>query len=48
MVAWEEGLVAFARTLEEVHMEYDAFGVRADAVQRDFFAHACVSSSRSK
>jgi hypothetical protein len=48
VVVWEEGLAAFACMLVEVRMERDACYVRADAVQWDFFAHACTSSSRSK
>jgi hypothetical protein len=36
MIAWEEGLVAFACVLEEVHAERDASRVHADAVLWDF------------
>jgi glucokinase len=48
VVALEEGLVAFERMLGEVHAKRDACHVRASAVQRDFFAQACTSSSKSK
>jgi hypothetical protein len=37
IITWEEGLVAFARALEEVRTECDASRARADIVQRDFF-----------
>jgi hypothetical protein len=36
IVAWEEGLVAFPRTLREVHAKRDTSRARADAVQWDF------------
>jgi hypothetical protein len=48
MVVWEEGLAALAHTLGEERMECDVCCVCADAVQRDFFAQACASSSMSK
>jgi hypothetical protein len=32
IVAWEEGLAAFARMLGEVHAEHDASRARADAI----------------
>jgi hypothetical protein len=38
IVAWEEGMVAFARTLREVHAKHDTSRARADAVQWDFFS----------
>jgi hypothetical protein len=37
IIVWEEGLVAFARALGEVHAERDPSQAPADAVQRDFF-----------
>jgi hypothetical protein len=48
VVAWEEGLVAFAHALGEVRAEHDDCHARPDAVQRDFFSQACASSSRPK
>jgi hypothetical protein len=48
IIAWEEGLVAFAPTLGEVHMECDTSRARADAIQWDFFSQMRASSSWSK
>jgi hypothetical protein len=48
VAVWEEGMVAFARVLEEVHTKRDASHVRADAVRRDFFSRARASSFQSK
>jgi hypothetical protein len=48
IIMWEEGLVAFACTLEEVCMESDASRAHADVVQQDFFFHAHASSFWSK
>jgi hypothetical protein len=48
VVAWEEGLATFARMLGEVRVERDTCHVHANDVQRDFFAQARASSSRSK
>jgi hypothetical protein len=48
IAVWKEGLVTFERALGMVLTERDAGCVRADAVQQDFFTHACVSSSMSK
>jgi hypothetical protein len=48
IVEWEEGLVAFARALEEVCMEHDASHTRVDAIQWDFFTQPCASNSWSK
>jgi hypothetical protein len=45
---WEDGLVAFECALGEVHTEHDDSRVRAEAVQQDFFAQACASSSRPR
>jgi hypothetical protein len=47
IVMWEEGLVAFAHVLGEVHAKCDVSHACADAIQRDFFTQACASSSRS-
>jgi hypothetical protein len=47
IITWEEGLVAFARTLGEVRTERDASRACADAVQWDFFTQACASCSQS-
>jgi hypothetical protein len=46
IIVWEEGLVAFACTLGEVHMEHDASRARADAIQQDIFSQVCASSSQ--
>jgi hypothetical protein len=48
IIAWEEGLVAFACVLKEVRVKLDASHTCADAVQRDFFSQARASSSQSK
>jgi hypothetical protein len=48
MVMWEEGLAALACTLGEERTECDVCCVCADAIQWDFFAQACASSSMSK
>jgi hypothetical protein len=47
IVMWEEGFVAFAHTLGEVHAECDASSARADVIQWDFFTQAHASSSQS-
>jgi hypothetical protein len=48
IIAWEEGLAAFAHALGGVRMECDASCTRADVVQRDFFTQARASSSWSE
>jgi hypothetical protein len=48
IAAWEDGLVAFERTLGKVHVEHNISHVWAEAVQQDFTAQSCASSSRSK
>jgi hypothetical protein len=48
IAAWEDGLVAFERALKNVRTERDAGHVQAKAIQQDFFAQACASSSSSK
>jgi hypothetical protein len=41
-------LTTFDRALGKVHTECDASHVRDEAIQHDFFAQACVSSSGSR
>jgi hypothetical protein len=37
IIAWEEGFVAFAHMLQEVHAEHDASRAHANVVRWDFF-----------
>jgi hypothetical protein len=48
IAAWEDGLVAFECALGKVHVKCNVSHVRAEAVQQDFSAQSCASSSRSK
>jgi hypothetical protein len=48
IAAWEDGLVAFEHALGKVHIKRNVSHVRAEAVQQDFSAQSCASSSRSK
>jgi hypothetical protein len=48
IVAWEDGLAAFEHAQGKVRIESDASCIQVEAVQQDFFAQTCASSSRSK
>jgi hypothetical protein len=48
VVAWKEGLAAFMHMLRVVRAECNASHVCANAIQWDFFAQVCTSSSRFK
>jgi hypothetical protein len=45
VIAWDEGLMVFARALGEASTECNTSRARVDAVRRDFSAQVCTSSS---